>query len=340
MEDKKVKAGSVAVGICLSIIAILLVVIVYVFYNSITVKNNLQSEVNELKTSLEEKDKKVEELEDKISKVSDVIGEDESKETELDKDSELVKELYSIVLKYNNYDISEVESFSFYKDEKVTYDDLKDVEKLICVLNATNEEDYSKDVNIEDLELKQYQSIYKDYNVNFSKTKTADKYSNITDTLKRIFGGNAKIKKENYGLLSGVAEYYDDSYYLYMIEGGGLGETVYAYSEIKKAEKNGDYIYIYDKYICEDTTEAAMDMNGKNKFYTTSDKTKQIDVDESLFKRGEYDYNSETKLGYIGIDKSLEKILKHYEEKLNTYKHTFQKAEDGTYYWVSSEIYE
>ena len=38
-------------------------------------------------------------LENKISKVSDVIGENENEETELDKDSELVKELYNIILK-------------------------------------------------------------------------------------------------------------------------------------------------------------------------------------------------------------------------------------------------
>ena len=42
MEDKKVKAGSVAVGICLFMIAILLVLIVVFFYNVTIEKNNLQ----------------------------------------------------------------------------------------------------------------------------------------------------------------------------------------------------------------------------------------------------------------------------------------------------------
>ena len=268
-----------------------------------------------------------------------------SKIEELDKDSKLVKELYDIILKYNNLDLTgglnyDLNSkFSFYRDNKIVYSDLRDAEKVVCILNAIKDEDYTKNVNIENLDLEQYQDIYKDYNVNMPKTTTADKYSNITSTVKRIFGENAKIENESYGLLSGIAEYYDDSYYLYMIEGGGLGETVFAYSEIERVEKFEDYIYIYDKYICEDTLEAAMDMNGKNKFYTTADKTKQIEVDETLFKRGEYDY-SETRIGYMGIDKSLEKFFKYYEDELNTYKHTFKKVEDGTYYWVSSEIYE
>ena len=269
-----------------------------------------------------------------------------SKIEELDKDSKLAKELYSTVLKYNNYDICNIDEeslenikFSFYRDDKITYKDLSDVEKILSVLNSTKDEDYIEKVNIENLNLNLYQTEYKKYDIIRQETRIGDKYSNISNTLKRIFGNNAKVENKNYGLLAGIVEYYDDSYYLYSIDGGGLGETVFAYSEIERVEKFEDYIYIYDKYICEDTLEAAMDMNGKNKFYTTADKTKQIEVDETLFKRGEYDY-SETRIGYMGIDKSLEKIFKYYEDELNTYKHTFKKAEDGSYYWVSSEIYE
>ena len=54
MEDKKVKAGSVAVGICLFIIAILLVLIVVFFYNTTMEKNNLQAKVSELEATIEE----------------------------------------------------------------------------------------------------------------------------------------------------------------------------------------------------------------------------------------------------------------------------------------------
>ena len=54
MEDKKVKAGSVAIGICLFVIAILLVLIVIVFYNATMEKNNLQAKVSELETTIEE----------------------------------------------------------------------------------------------------------------------------------------------------------------------------------------------------------------------------------------------------------------------------------------------
>ena len=72
--DKTVKAGSVAVGICLLVIAVLLGGIVYFFYNANIEKNNLQAKINELETTIKEKDNKVNELENKISKVSDVVN--------------------------------------------------------------------------------------------------------------------------------------------------------------------------------------------------------------------------------------------------------------------------
>lgn len=83
MEEKKVKAGSVVIGICLFVISILLILIVLFFYNSKIEKNNLQEKISELKTMVEEKDKKVNELENKISKVQNVISQEDEKYIEL-----------------------------------------------------------------------------------------------------------------------------------------------------------------------------------------------------------------------------------------------------------------
>ena len=97
MEDKKVKAGSVAVGICLFVIAILLVLIVIIFYNSTMEKNNLQAKVNELEAKIKEKDNKVNELEKKTSKVSDVLNDEEKVLTEEDA-KKLIKEKYELAI--------------------------------------------------------------------------------------------------------------------------------------------------------------------------------------------------------------------------------------------------
>ncbi len=54
MEDNKVKAGNVAFGICVIIIAILLVLIVFIFYNSSKERIALQDQISELEKSIEE----------------------------------------------------------------------------------------------------------------------------------------------------------------------------------------------------------------------------------------------------------------------------------------------
>ncbi|MGN1298675.1 MAG: hypothetical protein ACI4UE_01665 [Candidatus Scatovivens sp.] len=68
MEDKKIKAGNVAVGICLFVIVILLVLIVLFFYNSNLEKNKLQDKISELEAIVDEKDKTTNEFEEKIWK--------------------------------------------------------------------------------------------------------------------------------------------------------------------------------------------------------------------------------------------------------------------------------
>ena len=112
--DKKVKAGSVAIGICLLIIAVLLGGIVYFFYNANIEKNNLQAKINELETTIKEKDNKVNELENKISKVSDVVNDEE------DTKNEKRDELYTIA----NINISsrDYEKHKADNDNNVLYD--------------------------------------------------------------------------------------------------------------------------------------------------------------------------------------------------------------------------
>ena len=95
--DKKVKAGSVAVGICLFVITVLLGVIVLVFHSSNIEKNKLQAKISELETTIKEKDNKVNELENKISKVSDVLNDEEKVLTEEDA-KKLIKEKYELAI--------------------------------------------------------------------------------------------------------------------------------------------------------------------------------------------------------------------------------------------------
>ena len=71
----------------------------------------------------------------------------ESEPLELNINDNLVIQLSKIPLKYNNIGISDESKIdnqfkeSFYKDEKVSFDNLSDDEKIITVLNNVNEQD-------------------------------------------------------------------------------------------------------------------------------------------------------------------------------------------------------
>ena len=92
MEDKKVKAGSVAVGICLFVIAILLVLIVLFFYNSNMEKNKLQEKISELETAIEKKDEKANELNEEESDFSENSLEVENDEEDISKNENALKD--------------------------------------------------------------------------------------------------------------------------------------------------------------------------------------------------------------------------------------------------------
>ena len=146
MEDKKVKAGSVAVGICLFVIAILLVLIVIVFYNTTMEENNLQAEVSELETTTEEKEKKVNDLENKISKVSDVVNDE-------DNDELIIPSVYTAdtknLLKNVNYDLAAGDGYYSIstRNNKITFTFSKDEKELKQLTDYFKIEE--KDIKVE-----------------------------------------------------------------------------------------------------------------------------------------------------------------------------------------------
>ena len=91
MEDKKVKAGSVAVGICLLIIAVLLFGIVLIFYKWNNEKIILQSKIISLENELKEKVEVKEEIKNK----ENVSNEDLEK---------MAKELLDKYMKLDKYE--------------------------------------------------------------------------------------------------------------------------------------------------------------------------------------------------------------------------------------------
>ena len=85
------------------------------------------------------------------------------------------------------------------------------------------------------------------------------------------------------------------------------------------AEKSGNYLIIYDKYI----NGIPVDDDEIGLFYGDSEFVNSIEIPDE-YKRNDY---------LLDYEKKDEVVLKYG----TPYKHTFKLAEDGTYFWVSSE---
>ncbi len=93
-----------------------------------------------------------------------------------------------------------------------------------------------------------------------------------------------------------------------------VGLLEHGYSDLQRAEQEGENIYLYDIFLWGDEED-----DGKIHYYTSSSENLKIDSTDAY-------------------ESSREKLMTQYKSKLNTYKHTFKKSENGDYYWVSTEI--
>jgi len=271
----------------------------------------------------------------KNEQVNEVYSEknEQANEVSPKKDGQ-VDEVYPKILQYNSLGIygEEFYSLSFYKKNKVTLNTLSNIEKVAMVLKNIKDPDiiYEIKYNNENLEYVEDLPIIR------------DGYSDelLAKTFKNIFGvDNVDVEWIDLNFSGGYFKYVDDGFYGYQRYSGGMPDDYeYIYdikSVIKSVKKDKDYLYIYDDYalfeinyedeLIDDLYKPYFVIKG----YKTSEK-KDIFYEKTY---GETDDNVEK------TDEIIEEIYNNNKKDLYTYKHTFKKNNDGTYYWVSSEIY-
>ena len=304
MEEKnkiKISLSTLFLFIALIVIIIMGIVIVRLYDNK---KNS---------------DNLLKELNNKISNLENTNVPDNNINTEnetLDINNTLVKLLYGYVLKSDDSKFSfawqtDQEPASFYKDTKTTYSSLSNIEKMLIVLKNYKESEVKEVFKTQVNDIIDTTYIHDIVKV----------YENIDEKAVDIFNQSNNNWEDHYKGCSADLNYKNNNYYLSEYDGGGKGTSICTYSEIQKVEKDQDYIYIYDKFIYVDSSK--LDVNegdSKIHIYTSSNETNDIGSESS--------YPTSTK-----------ELYKKYEDKLETYKHTFKKAENGSYYWLSSEIY-
>lgn len=156
-------------------------------------------------------------------------------------------------------------------------------------------------------------------------------YSKVDEEYKSVYGSNSnapKITVECYAWCKYDYDEVTDSYVKHL-ENGLSRLVAFQYKrEIEKIEKNDNSteVYIYDRFICFDTTG---DINSFGVF-ATSDKNVAI---ETGLTRGHDSGRREDTYG----GKTVNELFDDYKEKSGKFKHTFKLDEAGNYYWYSSE---
>ena len=303
MEKKEIKISLSTFFLILAIIVIIIMgYAIFKLYNEKKIANN-----------------SIQELKSKTNNLEEILAEEKSSNNiqnqieTLDTNNDIVKQLYGYILKSDDLGYSFAwqngfEPASFYRNTKTTYSSLSDMEKMLTVLKNYKESEIKK-VNKTQLKTIIDTTYIHD---------TVKVYENINKKAMEIFKQN-NTNWNNYDGCASKLEYANDCYYLSEIEGGGKGTSIKTYSEIQKVEKDQESIYIYDKFIYVDYTNFdTTSGDSKIHIYTSADKTEELGTETSLT--------------------TTKELFEKYENKLKTYKHTFKKAENGSYYWLSSEI--
>lgn len=302
MEKKHIK---ISLGtFIVSIIAVILVAIIVVMGMHILNQNKV---IEKSKVVTENKEKESQEEKANNNKVE-----------ELDINSELVKKLYAYVnSKYfmpngefmikNGDNAKEAFPVKLFYRENVTAQNLEDDLKILSVCSALYDEKVYTIRKAEGDEDLANENIYV-----FS-------VENIQKKAKEMFNTVININKNSYIWTDGDHIDYNEgtnSYEYAQYISGGMSNYFDDFKLIK-AEKMNDNIYIYDNYV-----RIIQEWNEKHfECYATSDENVKLNE----FNNFNYNENVIKSVSNLGI-------------MIPIYKHTFKQREDGTYYWVSTEL--
>lgn len=285
---------------------ILIIVMTGIFYYSSNPNNKTNHLADSEKESLLEKNEVITANTSNTNQSNNAI----SQAKELDINSNLVKKLYNYVLKYSDYEEKLV-----YQSLKVTNDTINNKLKLMTIF--------------ENLDESEADEIIKKNEYGIEVTHTLFNKETVEKKAKEIFGNFVGITHQECPIyFTKAIDYKNGVYDCYSYQGGGNTPWEKSISQIKNAEEKDDEIYLYDQYIhiYDDITETTSEEG----IYTASDKKTKI-----------------SNLINVSANSGLEseqyekELFTRYEEKLGnkiqTFKHTFKKGSDGTYYWYSTE---
>ena len=231
----------------------------------------------------------------------------------LNTESKLVTELHDY---FSTDDLNNCNGLFTYSDKTMNYDSISSDNRLCLAYHKSN----LKDVKTETLKRvdKKSEVCKNDYDMTFRITEDTDECQVsiidkdvIDSTYKKIFGKDIENNQEFRADDTHICYLKDDKYYCGLSEQFTYtyGREATIYRVLNEAIKKGSEIYLYDYFV------KTIDNNCYQNYTTQA-------INEECTNNYEED-----------------KMNFEFMEKYATqYKHTFKKAKDGTYYWVSTEL--
>ena len=262
---------------------------------------------------------------DKFMVKEEPVADNEPKEEKLSEE-EVMKLHDSLIIK-------DTEASLYFKDD---IDVDKNTNELVEYVLTKYAEENNWKKQLDEFYENEAEKNSNDYSKAFSVSK-----DEIENMLNKTFNVNKTLElkdKQTYSYRAWVITYSaeDNMFYLDAAttgpEYGGLK------NKLTKYEQEGNTLYIYDKFVmCHLANGAECYKTSSYNLIVTASKQKEsedVKYDSNIIKK---DYNGVVEPvydEYINYDY----IFENYSDKLNTYKTTFKKADDGKYYWYSSEI--
>lgn len=212
-------------------------------------------------------------------------------------DADYVHQLYNRLM--GNKDS---EKINFYQSSKITLVDVDIYDIYQMVYSAYPEDSYEDE----------HSYVYYDWEVFRSHAI-------------ELFGETVAFDNYIYWAGDGNGFTYDEENACFIGDAAYPGGIHYSYlTEFSLYEQENEFLYIYDRILYAETTPGHLQNAGAaNLTYIYSN----FERTEVLQKFNTYDYRT----GVVSVDSI------HFENYGIDYKHTFKYAEDGTYYWISSE---
>jgi len=251
----------------------------------------------------------------------------------LDINSELVQELYgyipnaSDICRWDEITDTIIYPLDAYRSKKVT---IADIDNQVILKGAFYNKEIEVGVNAFVTEGTE-EDLRKSHVGESAWYKFKEEV--LEEAVFKMYGPNVNLKHEDFQVaqVASCAYISEEKMYHYSW-GGGVGDYWSNITKIINAvkENNDIYLYVKNAYMHEIDEEEILDDNAYSdtgriifKIYDSSERNtilKEVIINES-----EFDYYSEN---------ARYEIVKDY---LKNYKHTFKQAEDGSYYWYSTE---